>query len=172
MADSITRVENHICAFALHTMYHNFVKISGAHRMTPAQAAGVDSRLWEVSDMVEMIEEWEVQAQFGGHMTDLDRFPREEGAMRIIEQGQRHYFILSLMGISIGALFCIGGFVLAILGVSGATEWVIQGSGLIARLSNASPGVVFGAAGMAIIWRYRPGLESTIHAPGFELHHS
>jgi hypothetical protein len=39
------KVENHAYAFALHTMYHNFVKISGAHRMTPAQAAGVDSRL-------------------------------------------------------------------------------------------------------------------------------
>jgi hypothetical protein len=45
--------------FALHTMYHNFGRISGAHRMTPAQAAGVDSRLWEVADMVKMIEEWE-----------------------------------------------------------------------------------------------------------------
>src|SRR5271154_5025938 len=32
------KLENHIYAFALHTMYHNFVKISGAHRMTPAQA--------------------------------------------------------------------------------------------------------------------------------------
>jgi len=53
------KVENHVYAFALHTMYHNFVKISGAHRMTPAQAAGVDSRLWEVSDIVAMIEEWE-----------------------------------------------------------------------------------------------------------------
>jgi hypothetical protein len=45
--------------FRLHTMYHNFVKISGAHRMTPAQAAGVDSRLWEISDLVKMIEERE-----------------------------------------------------------------------------------------------------------------
>lgn len=53
------KVENHVYAFALHTMYHNFVKISGAHRMTPAQAAGVDSRLWEISDLVAMIEEWE-----------------------------------------------------------------------------------------------------------------
>ena len=51
------KVENHVYAFALHTMYHNFVKISGAHRMTPAQAAGVDSRCWEMSDMVAMIEE-------------------------------------------------------------------------------------------------------------------
>ena len=40
-------------------MYHNFVKISGAHRMAPAQAAGVDSRCWEMSDMVAMIEAWE-----------------------------------------------------------------------------------------------------------------
>ena len=39
------KLENHVYAFALHTMYHNFVKISGAHRMTPAQAASVDSRL-------------------------------------------------------------------------------------------------------------------------------
>ena len=37
----------------------NFSKISGALRMTPAQAAGVDSRCWEVFDMVAMIEEWE-----------------------------------------------------------------------------------------------------------------
>jgi hypothetical protein len=53
------KVENHVYAFALHTMYHNFVKISGAHRMTPAQAAGVDSRLWEIGDVVAMIEAWE-----------------------------------------------------------------------------------------------------------------
>jgi hypothetical protein len=39
--------------------YHNFVKISGAHRMTPAQAAGVDSRLWEIDDIVRVVEEWE-----------------------------------------------------------------------------------------------------------------
>jgi IS1 family transposase len=57
------KVENHVYAFALHTMYHNFVKISGAHRTTPAQAAGVDSRLWEMPDMVAMIEEWEAAQQ-------------------------------------------------------------------------------------------------------------
>jgi hypothetical protein len=33
--------------------------ILGANRMTPAQAAALDSRLWEISDMVKMIEEWE-----------------------------------------------------------------------------------------------------------------
>jgi IS1 family transposase len=53
------KIENHVYAFALHTMYHNFVKISGAHRMTPAQAAGVDSRLWEIGDIVKVVEQWE-----------------------------------------------------------------------------------------------------------------
>ena len=53
------KLENHVYAFALHTMYHNFVKISGAHRMSPAMAAGVETRLWEVKDMVAMIEAWE-----------------------------------------------------------------------------------------------------------------
>jgi hypothetical protein len=53
------KVENHVHAFALHTMYHNFVKISGAHRMTPAQAAKVDSRLWEIGDIVKVVEKWE-----------------------------------------------------------------------------------------------------------------
>jgi len=55
------KLENHVYAFALHTMYHNFVKISGAHRMTPAQAAGVDSRLWEIGDLVKMVEAWEAE---------------------------------------------------------------------------------------------------------------
>lgn len=50
---------SHDYAFTPHMMYHNRVKISGAHRMTPARAAGVDSHLWEVSDMIAMIEEWE-----------------------------------------------------------------------------------------------------------------
>ncbi|MBS0275857.1 MAG: IS1 family transposase [Proteobacteria bacterium] len=53
------KIENHVYAFALHTMYHNFVKISGAHRMTPAMKVGVTGKLWEMPDLVAMIEEWE-----------------------------------------------------------------------------------------------------------------
>ena len=50
-------------AFALHTMYHNFVKISGAHRMTPVMKAGIESRLWEIGDIVKVVEEWEASQQ-------------------------------------------------------------------------------------------------------------
>jgi hypothetical protein len=37
---------------------NNFVKIIRAHRMTPAMAAGVTGKLWDMSDLVSMIEEW------------------------------------------------------------------------------------------------------------------
>jgi hypothetical protein len=31
--------------------------------MTPAMAAGVDSRLWEIGDIVKVIEEYEAQSE-------------------------------------------------------------------------------------------------------------
>jgi hypothetical protein len=34
----------------------NFAKTSGAHRMTPAMAAGVESSLWEIGDIVKEVE--------------------------------------------------------------------------------------------------------------------
>ena len=37
-------------------MYYNFVRIHGSLRMTPAMAAGVTDKLWELSDLVAMID--------------------------------------------------------------------------------------------------------------------
>jgi hypothetical protein len=54
------KVENHAAAIALHTMYYNFVRIHQTLRVTPAMAAKVTDRLWEVSDIVEMLEQWEL----------------------------------------------------------------------------------------------------------------
>jgi hypothetical protein len=50
------KIENHTHQVALHFMYYNFVRIHSAPRMTPAMAAGVTDRLWEVSDIVAL---WE-----------------------------------------------------------------------------------------------------------------
>ncbi len=50
------KVENHAYAVALHFMYYNFVRIHGKLRMSPAMAAGVTDRLWEVSDIVALVE--------------------------------------------------------------------------------------------------------------------
>ena len=43
-------------AIALHTMYYNFVRIHQTLKVSPAMAAGVS----EVSDIVEMLEQWEL----------------------------------------------------------------------------------------------------------------
>jgi IS1 family transposase len=55
------KIENHAHAFALHAMYYNFVRIHSAHRLTPAMAAGVTTKLWEMSDIVAVIEAYEAE---------------------------------------------------------------------------------------------------------------
>lgn len=55
------KAENHAHAFALHAMYYNFVRIHQTLRMTPAMAAGVTPKLWEMSDVVKIIETWEAE---------------------------------------------------------------------------------------------------------------
>jgi hypothetical protein len=40
-------------------MYYNFVRIHKTLKVTPAMAAGVTDRLWEVADMVKVLEAWE-----------------------------------------------------------------------------------------------------------------
>jgi IS1 family transposase len=50
------KVENHSYAVALHMMYYNFVRVHSKLRMSPAMAAGVARRLWEVADIVALVE--------------------------------------------------------------------------------------------------------------------
>lgn len=54
---SSKKIENHAAAVALYFMYYNFVRIHKTLRCTPAMAAGVTDRLWEISEMVELAEE-------------------------------------------------------------------------------------------------------------------
>ena len=53
------KVENHAYAVALHMMYYNFVRMHSKLRMTPAMAAGVSDRLWEIGDIVKLVEDAE-----------------------------------------------------------------------------------------------------------------
>jgi hypothetical protein len=50
------KMENHAAAVALYYFSYNLVKIHGTLRTTPAMAAGVTNRLWEVSDLVATLE--------------------------------------------------------------------------------------------------------------------
>jgi hypothetical protein len=40
-------------------MYYNFVRIHKTLRTTPAMAARVTERRWEIGDIVEVLEAWE-----------------------------------------------------------------------------------------------------------------
>jgi IS1 family transposase len=50
------KVENHAYSVALHFMYYNFVRIHKTLKVTPAMAAGVSDKLWEISDIVALMD--------------------------------------------------------------------------------------------------------------------
>ncbi len=49
------KVENHAAAVALHFCYYNFCRIHQSLRVTPAMAAGVTTKLWDVEDIVALL---------------------------------------------------------------------------------------------------------------------
>lgn len=55
------KVENHAYAVALHMTYYNFVRMHSKLRMSPAMAAGVSDRLWEIADIVALVEAKEAE---------------------------------------------------------------------------------------------------------------
>jgi IS1 family transposase len=61
------KIANHEYAMALHFLYYNFVRIHKTLKMTPAMAAGVTKRLWEIGDIVDMLERIPVILQHSLH---------------------------------------------------------------------------------------------------------
>ena len=53
------KAENHAHMMAIYFMHYNFVRIHQTLKVTPAMAAGVTPKLWEMSDMVKVLEDWE-----------------------------------------------------------------------------------------------------------------
>lgn len=53
------KVENHAAAIALNYFVYNFIRIHRTLRTTPAMAAGVSTKLWEISDLVALLVESE-----------------------------------------------------------------------------------------------------------------
>jgi hypothetical protein len=45
----------------MHTMFYNFVRVHQTLKVSPAMAAGVTDKLWEMSDIVQVLEDWEAQ---------------------------------------------------------------------------------------------------------------
>jgi IS1 family transposase len=53
------KIENHAIVVALHIMYYNFVRIHKTLRVTPAMAAGVADRHWDIADIAKLVEDAE-----------------------------------------------------------------------------------------------------------------
>jgi hypothetical protein len=54
------KLENHTHSVAVFATYYNFVRIHKRLRTTPAMAANVTNHLWEIGDVVGVLEAWEI----------------------------------------------------------------------------------------------------------------
>lgn len=61
------KAENHAHMMAIYFMHYNFVRIHQTTKVSPAMAAGVTKKLWEMSDMVKVLEDWEARNGQEGH---------------------------------------------------------------------------------------------------------
>jgi hypothetical protein len=44
---------------ALYTLWYSTAPVNSAVRMSPAMAARIETRLWNVADIVKLVEDWE-----------------------------------------------------------------------------------------------------------------
>ena len=52
------KAETHAYGVAIYFMHYNYVRIHQTLRCTPAMAAGVTAKLWELANMVKVLGEW------------------------------------------------------------------------------------------------------------------
>jgi hypothetical protein len=52
------KLANHEHMVALYALWYNFVRVHKTLRVSPAMAAGIESRLWSMEDVVAMIDEY------------------------------------------------------------------------------------------------------------------
>lgn len=55
------KMENHAAAVALHSIFYNLVRVHQTLKISPAMAAGVTDRLWEIGDIMDMLEAFEAK---------------------------------------------------------------------------------------------------------------
>jgi IS1 family transposase len=68
------KLENHIAAVSLHCMFYNFVRIHQTLRITPAMAVGIAERVWEIADIVRLLERREARLEAEAREHSLARF--------------------------------------------------------------------------------------------------
>lgn len=54
------KFENHVAMVAFYTVWYNFVRVHKTLRVTPAMQAGLSDHVWEMAEVVALIEESEM----------------------------------------------------------------------------------------------------------------
>ena len=70
--------------------------------------------------------------------------------------GDAAYRLGIVIGQIVGAVFCLSGLAIIILGFNGNIEWFLKDGSFESKISNAGPGVLFALFGAMILWRYKP----------------
>ena len=83
-----------------------------------------------------------------------DRSQLQEGTMKDAIQAESKY---AIAGLYLGVVCILGGLILFILGVTGATSWTAKILGAESILVDAAPGVVLFIVGLFIVYitRYK-----------------
>ena len=100
---------------------------------------------------------------------DEGRTPKAQSNLALIEYLQHRaqtYRIGVVLGIIIGGIVCLTGFILSIGGLSGQVKWFITAPGFSSRLENATPGIIAFVAGIFLVWRYKPKIRDDLHLDG------
>ena len=50
------KLQNHIHSLSLYFVYYNFCRIHQSIRVSPAMEAGLTGRLWDIADIIDLIE--------------------------------------------------------------------------------------------------------------------
>lgn len=54
------KLKNHFHMLAIYFMFYNFVRIHKTLKTTPAMAAGIETRLWDMKDLAQLVEDWQL----------------------------------------------------------------------------------------------------------------
>jgi IS1 family transposase len=66
------KLANHMHALSIYFMHYNFVRIHQTLRVPPAMAAGVTDRLWDLSDIIAVVDSWEASQQIESVISGLN----------------------------------------------------------------------------------------------------
>jgi len=88
-------------------------------------------------------------------------------SQELLRESLRHKFIYSMTGLVLGLVCMIGGVVLFLNGVAGATNWTAKILGSESTITDAAPGAVLFVVGLfvVLVTRYKVSINQDTKGP-------